>query len=179
MRISSWLAIGLAVASLALSVPSAFAQKIEASVLYRQDSDNQYIAVVPGYSGPNGDITGACMLDPDPANCPAVDSASARGEANYMLVGTTLSLRLPDGRVALVNCVNRYSAKGNYVNRRSCGMPMVERVEAEFIGNSAKLKWQVGTDGKKTESETYKVVAMLEKRTENARVSTPEGPSSH
>jgi len=119
------------------------------------------------------------MLDPDPANCPAVDSAFARGEVNYMLVGTTLSLLLPDGRVALVNCVNRYSAKGNYVSRRSCGMPMVEHVEAEFIGQSAKLKWQVGTDGKKTESETYKVVAMLEKRTESARVSTPERPASN
>lgn len=179
MRRSPWLAIGLAVASLTFSVQSAFAQKIEASVLYRQDSDNRYIAVVPGYSGPDADITGACMLDPDPANCPAVDSTSARGEVNYMLVGTTLSLLLPDGRVALVNCVNRYSAKGNYVSRRSCGMPMVEHVEAEFIGQSAKLKWQVGTDGKKTESETYKVVAMLEKRTESARVSTPERPASH
>jgi hypothetical protein len=178
MRISSWLAIRLVVASLAFSVPSAFAQKIEASVLYRQDSDNRYIAVVPGYSGPDADITGACMLDPDPANCPPVYSASARGEVSYMLVGTTLSLLLPDGRVALVNCVNRYSAKGNYVNRRSCGMPMAEHVEAEFIGQSAKLKWQVGTDGKKTESETYKVVAMLEKRTENARGSTQEWPAS-
>jgi hypothetical protein len=179
MRIYSRLAIGLAVASLTCSVPSAFAQKLEASVLYRQDSDNRYIAVVPGYSGPDADITGACMLDPDPPNCPAVDSPSARGEVNYMLVGTTLSLLLPDGRVALVNCVNRYSAKGNYVNRRSCGMPMVEQVEAEFVGQSAKLRWQVGTDGKKTGSETYKVVAMLEKRTESARVSTPEGPASH
>ena len=36
-----------------------------------------------------------------------------------------------------------------------------------------------GTDGKKTESETYKVVAMLEKRTESARISAPEGPASH
>jgi hypothetical protein len=177
MRISSWLAIGLAVASLTFSVPSASAQKLEASVLYRQDSDNRYIAVVPGYSGPDADITGACMLDPDPANCPAVDAASVRGEVNYMVVGTTLSLLLPDGRVALLNCVNRYSARGNYVNRRSCGMPMVEHVEAEFIGQNAKLKWQVGTDGNKTGSETYKVVAMLEKRTESARVS-PEGPTS-
>jgi hypothetical protein len=179
MRISSRLAIGLAIAFLAFSIPSTFAQKIEASVLYRQDSDNRYIAVVPGYTGRDADITGACMLDPDPANCPTVDSTSARGEVNYMLVGTTLSLLLPDGRVALVNCVNRYSAKGNYLNRRSCGMPMVEHVEAEFIGQSAKLKWQIGIDGKKTESETYKVVAMLEKRTENVRVSPPEGPASH
>ena len=63
MRISSWLAIGLAVASLTFSVPLAFAEKIEASVLYRQDSDNRYIAVVPGYSGPDADITrAACSI---------------------------------------------------------------------------------------------------------------------
>lgn len=179
MRIFSCLAIGLAVASLATSVQSAFAQKIEASVLYRQDSDNRYIAVVPGYSGPDADVTGACMLDPDPANCPSLDSSAERGEPTYMLVGTTLSLLLPDGKVALVNCVNRYSAKGNYVNRRSCGMPMVEHVEAEFIGQSARLQWQVGTDGKKTETETYKLVAMLEKRPESAHVSVPQGPASH
>src|SRR6516165_4590775 len=39
---SPWLAVGLAVLSLAFSVPSAFAQKVDASVLYRQDSDVAY-----------------------------------------------------------------------------------------------------------------------------------------
>jgi hypothetical protein len=175
---SPWLAVGLAVLSLAFSVRSAFAQKLDVSVLYRQDSDVAYHAVVPGYSGPNADTTGACTLDPDPANCPDESQSQANG-VNYTVIGTTLSLLLPDGRVAVVNCVNRHSAKGTYINRRSCGMPMVEHVEAEFIGESAKLKWAVGTDGKRTESETYKVVAMLDKRTETARMSTSEGPSSH
>jgi len=173
------LAILLAILSLAFSVRSAFAQKLDVSVLYRQDSDVAYHAVVPGYTGPNADITGACTLDPDPANCPDESQSQVNGSVNYTVVGTTLSLLLPDGRVAVVNCVNRHSAKGTYINRRSCGMPMVERVEAEFIGESAKLKWAVGADGKKTESEIYRVVAMLDKRTETARVSSTEGPSSH
>ena len=176
MRKSHWLAIWLAALSLGFSVPLAFAEKVQVSVLYRQDSDVYYRAIVPGYSGPNADITGTCMLDPDPANCP---DANQTGPVNYALVGATLSLGLPDGRIAVVNCVNRYSAKGTYINRRSCGMPMVEHVEAEFTGETAKLKWAVGTEGKKTESETYRVIAMLDKRTETARVSTSEGPSSH
>jgi hypothetical protein len=115
------------------------------------------------------------MLDPDPANCP---DANQTGPVNYALVGATLSLGLPDGRIAVVNCVNRYSAKGTYINRRSCGMPMVERADAEFNGKSARLTWLVGPDGKKTESETYKVVALLAKPNESARVSTAEGPGS-
>ena len=175
----SRLAILLAVLSLAFSVRSAFAQKLDVSVLYRQDSDVAYHAVIPGYTGPNADVTGACTLDPDPANCPEESPTQSDSKVNYTVVGTTLSLLLPDGRVAVVNCVNRYSAKGTYINRRSSGMPMVEHVEAEFTGEIAKLKWTVGTDGKKTESETYKVIAMLDKRTETARVSSSDDPSSH
>jgi hypothetical protein len=163
MRILSRLATGLAVASLALSIQAAFAEKVPASVLYRQDSDVAYHAVIPGYSGAQADVTGACTLDPDPANCPA-ETQAGPGEISYMVIGTTLSLRLPDGRVAVVNCVNRFSSKGNYINRRSCGMPLVENVEAEFTGQTARLQWPIGTDGKKTESETYKVVALLDKR---------------
>ena len=179
MRNFPWLAFGLAALSLAFSVGSASAQKIAASVLYRQDSDNRYIAIIPGYTAPeDADITGACMLDPDPANCPRADGSMSNGNPTYMLVGTTLSLLLPDGRVALVNCQNRYSSKGTYINRRSCGMPMVQRVQAEFVGPNAKLEWPVA-DGKKTESETYKVIALLDKRTDTARMTTGEAPGSH
>lgn len=176
MRIFPWPAIGLAVVSLAFSVPSAYAQKLDASVLYRQDSDVAYVAYVPGYSGPQADTTGACTLDPDPANCPSQNPAP--GEVNYTVVGTTISLELPGGRVAVLNCVNRYSSSGTSINRRSCGMPMVQHVEADFNGRTAKLTWPVGQNGK-TESESYKVIAMLDKHTETARSSTPVNPGSH
>lgn len=180
MRKLPWLALGVTALSLAFSIPSAFAQKIDVSILYRQDSDNRYIAIIPGYTGPEeADVTGACMLDPDPANCPPVESTMTNGSPNYMVVGTTLSLRLPDGRIALVNCQNRYSAKGTSINRRSCGMPMVEHVQAEFVGQNAKLEWPVGSDGRKTETETYRVIALLEKRTDTARVTTGDTPGSH
>jgi len=175
MRRSRWLAVGLAALSLAFLVRSASAEKIQASVLYRQNSDVTYRAFVPGYSAANAEITGACRLDPDPANCPGTGQiGTANGDVNYVLVGATLSLGLPDGRIAVVNCVNSFSAKGNY--KRYCGMPMVERVEAEFYGQNARLTWRVGSDGQKSASETYRVVALLAKPAERATVSTDEGP---
>jgi hypothetical protein len=171
-----WLAAALGLFSLAASLPSASAEKLQVNVLYRQDSDVMYHAVVPGYSGPNADITGACTLDPDPANCPAPQQAS--NEPIYTLVGTTLSLGLPDGRIAVVNCVNRHSANGNFVNRHSCGMPLGERAEAEFTGQSAKLSWTLGSNNNKTASETYKVVAVLAKPGNNNQLASNRVPSS-
>jgi hypothetical protein len=177
MHRSQWLAAAFAVLSLAFSVRSASAQKVEVSVLYRQDSDVLYHAVVPGYSGPNADVTGACTLDPDPANCP--DSRQIKSEVATPLVGTTLSLGLPDGRIAVVNCIDRHSANGNYINRHSCGMPLTPRAEAEFSGLSAKLSWPVGQDGKKIESETYRVVAVLAKPADNNQLAEAQGTGTH
>jgi hypothetical protein len=146
------------------------------SVLYRQDSDVLYHAVVPGYSGPNADVTGACTLDPDPANCP--DPKQIKSEVATPLVGTTLSLGLPDGRIAVVNCIDRHSANGNYINRHSCGMPLTPHAEAEFNGQSAKLSWPVGNDGK-TQSETYRVVALLAKPADNNQLAEAQGTGTH
>ena len=162
MRRFPWPAVGLAVLSLAFSVRSVSAEKVPVSVLYRQDSDVAYHAVIPGYSGPNADITGACLLDPDPANCPDPTQAALNGAPLYTLVGTTLSLGLPDGRIAVVNCVSTHSPYGNYINRHNCEMPLTQHAEAEFTGQNAKLVWPVGSDGK-TDSQTYKVVALLPK----------------
>ena len=168
MKKPQWLYIGMAIAYLSSCFYTASAQKLDASVLYRQDSDVNYFAVIPGYtSQAAAGASPNCSLDPNPAECnpstPANGLLSAQGDVTYNVVGTTLSLLLPDGRVALVNCVNKYSPKGNYINRHSCGMPLVDHVQAEFNGKIAKLKWPVGTDGK-TESETYKVVALLDKQ---------------
>lgn len=176
MRKSPWMVLGLTTLSLAFSGTSALGQKVPVNVLYRQDSDVLYHAVIPGYSGPNADVTGACTLDPDPANCPDPHQG-ANGEPSYALVGTTLSLGMPDGRIALVNCISRHSANGNYINRHSCGVPLGERAEADFNGQSAKLSWTVGPDGKKTDSETYRVVVMLAKPGGDSQVASNRMPS--
>lgn len=168
MKEPAWLRIGIAIVYLSSCVYTASAQKLDVSVLYRQDSDVNYFAVVPGYSSQAAsEASPNCALDPNPADCSPNGQAnallSAQGEVTYNVVGTTLSLLLPDGRVALVNCMNKYSPKGNYINRRSCAMPLVDHVQAEFSGKTAKLKWSAGPDSK-VESETYKVVAFLDKQ---------------
>ena len=79
----------------------------------------------------------------------------------YNVRGATLSLRLPDNRVAVVNCESKYAFRGDYINQRSCRVPPVAEIRAEFKGDNAKLVWPVSLDGRKTQSETYKIVALL------------------
>ena len=64
-----------------------------------------------------------------------------------------------------MNCESRYKPKGDFINRRSCREPLISKVEVEFNGNKAKLKWPVSLDGKKMESETYRIIAVLGKTT--------------
>jgi len=40
---------------------------------------------------------------------------------------------------------------------------MVDNIEADFKGDKAKLIWPASLDGKKTESETYKILGVLDK----------------
>jgi hypothetical protein len=39
-------------------------------------------------------------------------------------------------------------------------MPVVDDIEAVFKGNTAKLRWVVSLDGRKTDSETYRIIAV-------------------
>jgi hypothetical protein len=87
-------------------------------------------------------------------------SAPARSVA-YDVTGATLSLQLPDGRVAVVNCQSKYNIWAE--NFRSCRIPLVSDIQAEFDGAKAKLRWPVSIDGKRFESETYSILAVLDK----------------
>jgi hypothetical protein len=40
-------------------------------------------------------------------------------------------------------------------------VPLVDDIHAEFDGDKAKLQWSVSLDGKKIESETYKILGVL------------------
>ncbi len=159
----NWVIAALVIASMASAVRPAFAQKLDATVLYRQNSDTDYNAVIPGFSNSTD-----CAANPTDPECSAATRTAplnaAATEATYNVVGTTLSLPLPDGRVAVVNCVNKFSSRTSHIHSRTCGMPMVQHVQAKFNGTSAKLEWPIGTDGKKLESETYKIVAVLNKK---------------
>jgi len=161
MRRSGLTAIGCGIVSVALCVPVVSAQKEEVSVLYRQESDTGYMAFVPGFTR---DGTVDCAAELGNELC-SESRPAAPGEPALGVTGTTLSLLLPDGRIAVVNCLNKYSFKGTTINRRGCAMPLVEQVEAEFNRRNAKLRWPIGPDGKKTESENYRIVAFLVRST--------------
>jgi hypothetical protein len=83
--------------------------------------------------------------------------------ATFQVSGATLTLQLPDGRVTVVNCSSKFAEHfaGPIGNRRSCHVPLVDDIRAEFHGDSAKLIWVVSLDGKKTQEETYKILAVM------------------
>jgi hypothetical protein len=153
--------IALLLGCLLSSVSTVSAQKIDATVLYRQNSDTGYTVLVPGFA-PEGAVD--CAADIANDACSQAVPTAAPGQPSLSVTGTTLSLLLPDGRVAVVNCPNRYSFKGTAINRRTCAMPLVEHVEAQFAGSRATLKWLIGSNDRKIESEKYTVVAFLDKR---------------
>jgi hypothetical protein len=127
-------------------------KKMQVKIVYRQDNQSQGVYSVPGYSQTNCNGIGSCNQTYNPAQ-----------SGTYNVSGATFSLLLPDGRLVVVTC----SAKLNWSNLngvyRSCRQPLTETVDATFSGDNAKLEWVVSLDGRKKQSETYKMIAVLGK----------------
>ena len=146
---------------------SASAQKLAVKIIDRQDNNTDYVYVVPArwFSDSNTNVN--CSGSDTNADCNASTNAAGTitpsHQVSYHVRGATFTLQLPDGRAAVVNCDSKYAPKGDYINRRDCRMPLVEDIQAEFHGDKAKLIWPVSLDGKKMQSETYKVLAILDK----------------
>lgn len=155
------------VAIATLSVGSALAQKMDVKVIDRKTGETGYNYQAPGHSTSTSNANANCYGISNSVNCSGSGTTNTTYTAprniSYSVTGATLSLLLPDGRVAIVNCVSKYSPRGDYINRRSCRMPIVDDISADFKGKSAKLFWSVSLDGKKMESETYKILAILPK----------------
>jgi hypothetical protein len=83
----------------------------------------------------------------------------------FKVRGATFTLQLSDGRLVVVNCESKFAERfaGRAGNRRSCRTPVVDSIHVEFNGDNAKLIWPVSLDGKKKQSETYKILGILEK----------------
>lgn len=155
------------------------AQQLDVRIIGRQDSDTDYSYVVPGhftsYSSTNGSLNANCStLDAGAianTNCngatqstTTVNGVSTPAQAvSFHVRGATLTLQLPDGRVAVVNCTSKFKERfaGPRGNHRDCRVPLVDDLQADFHGDNAKLEWNVSLDGKKIQSETYKIVAVL------------------
>ncbi len=133
----------IAVVGLALvcSVPS-LAQKLNVKIVDRQDKEDQY-------------------------DYAAVYNNVAVGKT-FKVHGATLTLQLPDGRLAIVNCESKFAEHmaGPAGNHRSCRVPLVDSLEVDFKGENAKLTWSVSIDGKTMKSETYKILGVLDRPTD-------------
>jgi hypothetical protein len=149
-----------------VTIPLA-AQKLQVKIINRQDSETDYWYVVPGYAYSNSNASVNCIGDLNTTNCNGSGRTTTTNvpgqQVSYHVRGATFTLKLPDGRVAVVNCESKFAERmaGPRGNRRSCRMPIVDDVNAEFKGDKAKLEWPVSLDGKKMASETYKIVAVL------------------
>src|SRR5713101_4310485 len=146
---------------------SASAQKLAVKIIDRQDNETDYTYVVPTYWFSNSSTNVNCGGSDTNVNCNGSTNATGTitpaHQVSYHVRGATFTLQLPDGRGAIVNCESKYAPRGDYINRRDCRTPLVENIQAEFHGDKAKLTWVVSLDGKKTQSETYKVLAILDK----------------
>ncbi len=148
---------GLAVILL-IPIHAADKQELTVKIIDRQDHESHYTYVVPGYftATSDTDVTGTTRTTGEdvPAHAGSFD-----------VRGATLSLHLPDGRVAVVNCDIKFAERfaGRAGNHRDCRVPLINELQVEFSGGNAKLKWPVSIDGKKIESETYKILGILEK----------------
>lgn len=134
----------IAVAGLILvCAASASAQKLDVKIIDRQGKEDEY-------------------------DYAAVYNNVAVGKS-FKVHGATFTLQLPDGRLAIVNCESKFAEHmaGRVGNRRSCRTPLVDSIQADFKGDNAKLIWPVSLDGKKMQSETYKILGILDKPKSN------------
>jgi hypothetical protein len=159
----------LIAAAVVVMVAPSFAQKLAVKIINRQDNDTDYTYVVPGNWTSNSHGSLNCFGNVNSVNCNGstrtTGSSTPAQQVSYHVRGATFSLQLPDGRVAVVNCESKFAEHfaGPRGNHRSCRLPLVDEIEVEFNSDKAKLKWSVSIDGKKMDSETYKILAVLSK----------------
>jgi predicted porin len=163
----------LAIAILVLACPTAFAQKFDVKIVDQQDNETDYTYVVPGHFSSQSNSSANCYGSDSSVNCNGSTTTSGFStpaqQVSYHVRGATLTLQLPDGRVAIVNCESKFKERfaGRAGNHRSCRRPLVDNIQADFHGDNAKLEWNVSLDGKKTQTETYKILAVLDKPKNN------------
>lgn len=162
--------LGLLTLALAYDAVAAEKKVMTVKIMDRQSHDTNYTYFVPGYSTTNANGTASCYGTDSTVNCSGSSRATttsvpAHG-GSFSVKGATFSLALPDGRIAVVNCDSKFVERfaGPAGNHRSCREPLIDEIQVEFSGDSAKLIWPVSIDGKKMQSETYKILGVLDKK---------------
>jgi hypothetical protein len=153
--------------------------RLEVKVIGKQESTTGFSYVVPGYTysayNSSPAWTGQGSTGYGVQTRGGSTSIPAQ-EHSYSVRGAVLSLELPDGRIAVVNCTGKTNwTDYHHMNQmtRSCRIPPdeVTVLKAEFEGTDAKLSWKwkekqiVSLDKSKIvthkESETYKLIDVL------------------
>jgi hypothetical protein len=148
---------------------AAFSQKLDVRIVDRKDNETDYSYFVPSHFSSQSNSTANCSGLGDAVNCNGSSTtngyATVAHQVSFHVRGATFLLLLPDGRSAVVNCASKFAEHmaGPSGNHRDCRTPLVDDIQAEFHGDKAKLFWVVSLDGKKIQSETYKVLAVMDK----------------
>jgi len=136
-------------------------------IVNRQTGDTAYNYSVAGRTTTSTETRVKCRDGSYSTHCRETTTTETQyvppQQGTYTVTGATLSLLLPDGRVAVVNCNSKLSlfAPGPQT-QRSCRIPPGDNIQAEFKGKNAKLYWSVSVDGSKSDSETYKILTVEE-----------------
>jgi hypothetical protein len=147
------------------------AQNHDVKIVDRQYSTTEYTYVAPAYFYAHSSSNVNCYGDVTCSGSTTTTGlVSPARQISFQVRGATFTLQLPDGRAAVVNCESKFAEKfaGPHGNKRSCRIPLVNNIRAEFNGDKAKLVWVVSLDGKKMQSETYKILAILDKPPDEA-----------
>ena len=144
---------------LALCSALARAQEMNVKVIDRQESDTEYTYQPGVHSASTSRTSGDSGASPN-----TTTTTSPTKFSSFQVSGATLSLQLPDGRVAVVNCDSKFQQHlAGHPARRSCRTPPIDEIQADFKGSNAKLSWSISVDGKKVESETYRILGVIPK----------------
>jgi len=147
-------------------------RKVDVKIIDRQNSESEYSYEVPGHSTSTSTGSVNCNDYSGDVHCSGNSTTNsnmtAPRDVSYTVTGATFSLLLPDGRTAVVNCESKsrvsiaFPLVDSHTVKRSCRMPVADDIQAKFKGKNATLIWSVSVDGKKMESETYKILGVLE-----------------
>ena len=141
------------------------AEKMNVIIIDQQNRDTGYRYVVPGYSitpsNAAGSNKGAGNIASNGASNSSNKATALGATESYLVIGTTLTLKLPDNRLVVVNCGPKITWMP-IPGSRSCLVPPINKIKVEFIGDKAKLEWPISIDGTKAQKETYKILAVFD-----------------
>jgi hypothetical protein len=150
------------VALVASDLPALAQPKVlQVHIVNREENKKELTAVIPALPDVKGSDKGTTEKSATDKGVAEKSETKLPETRKQTVTGATLTLRLPDGRGVKVSCESKYAFRMDYINRRDCRVPPADEVTAEFDGDEAKLIWPVSLDGRKTQSETYKILNIL------------------